>query len=197
MPSNSCASESSTEHEQVSRSTGHPTSEKSDHDHRKLQLAFLFSVGFTILIVTAIRIPFTVDARSSETVRISWTTGEFLAATFVANAPKLYSFRHLMERRNGPIRRFSIVQRGGGGDQANGGSGGGSSGKSRRSGLADLDLADPEWDVAVTEVASTPGSGQEADGTPKVLGIRKESIGGGIFGPRNVSVREERNGEKS
>lgn len=53
-----------------------------------------------IIIVTAVRIPFTVKSKASETFRITWTTGEFLAATFVANAPKLYSFRHLMQRRN-------------------------------------------------------------------------------------------------
>ncbi|KAH7379948.1 hypothetical protein BKA64DRAFT_736545 [Cadophora sp. MPI-SDFR-AT-0126] len=67
---------------------------------KKLQLGFLFSIGFMIIIITAIRIPFTVGSKSSETFRITWTTGEFLAATFVANAPKLYSFRHLMKRRN-------------------------------------------------------------------------------------------------
>ncbi|KAL2060559.1 hypothetical protein VTL71DRAFT_9200 [Oculimacula yallundae] len=67
---------------------------------KKLQLGFLFSIGFMIIIITAVRIPFTVGSKSSETFRITWTTGEFLAATFVANAPKLYSFRHLLQRRH-------------------------------------------------------------------------------------------------
>ncbi|KAG4438043.1 hypothetical protein IFR05_006457 [Cadophora sp. M221] len=67
---------------------------------KKLQLGFLFSIGFMIIIITAVRIPLTVQSKASETFRITWTTGEFLAATFVANAPKLYSFRHLMQRRN-------------------------------------------------------------------------------------------------
>ncbi len=67
---------------------------------RKMQLGFLFSIGFMIIIITAVRIPFTIQSRSSESIRITWTTGEFLAATFVANAPKLYSFRHLVQRRN-------------------------------------------------------------------------------------------------
>ncbi|CZT13029.1 uncharacterized protein RAG0_16640 [Rhynchosporium agropyri] len=67
---------------------------------KKLQLGFLFSIGFMIIIITAIRIPLTVGSKASETFRITWTTGEFLAATFVANAPKFYSFRHLVQRRN-------------------------------------------------------------------------------------------------
>ncbi|KAL5313082.1 hypothetical protein ACEPPN_019509 [Leptodophora sp. 'Broadleaf-Isolate-01'] len=68
---------------------------------KKLQLGFLFSIGFMIIIITAVRIPFTIQSKSSESIRITWTTGEFLAATFVANAPKLYSFRHLVQRKNG------------------------------------------------------------------------------------------------
>lgn len=56
-----------------------------------------------LIIITAIRIPYTIRARSSETIRITWTTGEFLAATFVANAPKLYSFRHLVRRRKSMV----------------------------------------------------------------------------------------------
>jgi hypothetical protein len=60
-----------------------------------------------IVIITAIRIPFTIDSRSSETIRITWTTSEFLAATFVANSPKLYSFRHLIARRKKPLQVFS------------------------------------------------------------------------------------------
>lgn len=74
---------------------------------KKFQLGFLFSIGLMIVIITAIRIPFTIRARDSETIRISWTTGEFLAATFVANAPKLYSFKHIMKRRKMPMRKFS------------------------------------------------------------------------------------------
>ena len=52
-----------------------------------------------IIIVTAVRIPRTLHNTTSETTRITWTTGEFLAATFVANAPTLYSFRKRFERR--------------------------------------------------------------------------------------------------
>jgi hypothetical protein len=52
-----------------------------------------------IIIVTAVRISRTLHNTASETTRITWTTGEFLAATFVANAPTLYSFRKRFERR--------------------------------------------------------------------------------------------------
>jgi hypothetical protein len=52
-----------------------------------------------IIVITAVRIPWTLKAPTSETIRITWTTGEFLAATFVANAPTLYSFRKRFERR--------------------------------------------------------------------------------------------------
>jgi hypothetical protein len=58
-----------------------------------------------IIVVTAIRIPWTLRTPASETTRITWTTGEALAATFVANAPTLYSFRKRFERRkNRPFR---------------------------------------------------------------------------------------------
>lgn len=66
---------------------------------KKVQLGFLFCVGFVIVIITAVRIPRTLKNPGSETFRITWTTGEFLAATFVANAPTMYSFRKRFERR--------------------------------------------------------------------------------------------------
>jgi hypothetical protein len=66
---------------------------------KKIQLAFLFSIGFIIVIITAIRLPFTLRSRSTLGVRLTWTSVELLAATFVANAPKLYGLRHLVHRR--------------------------------------------------------------------------------------------------
>lgn len=58
--------------------------------------------------MTAVRLPRTYSNASSETHRITWTTGEFLAASFVANAPTLYAFRRrLMARKDEVVRRFS------------------------------------------------------------------------------------------
>lgn len=74
---------------------------------RKVQLGFLFSVGLVILAVTAVRLPRTFQNSSSETNRITWTTGEFLAATFVANAPTLYSFRQRFRQKKPRERQFS------------------------------------------------------------------------------------------
>ena len=75
---------------------------------RKIQLGFLFSVGLVIIAVTAVRLPRTFSNASSETHRITWTTGEFLAATFVANAPTLYAYRRrLLARKDEVVRRFS------------------------------------------------------------------------------------------
>ncbi|KAH8594012.1 hypothetical protein B0O99DRAFT_184777 [Bisporella sp. PMI_857] len=74
---------------------------------KKAQLTFLFSVGLVIIAVTAVRLPRTYDNATSETHRITWTTGEFLAATFVANAPTLYSFRKRLQQKSQVVRRFS------------------------------------------------------------------------------------------
>lgn len=74
---------------------------------KKAQLGFLFSVGFVIIAVTAVRLPRTLDNATSETNRITWTTGEFLAATFVANAPTLYSFRQRFRQKAPRVRQFS------------------------------------------------------------------------------------------
>jgi hypothetical protein len=65
-----------------------------------------------IVIITAVRIPRTLKNPGSETFRITWTTGEFLAATFVANAPTLYSFRKRFERRKKPFRTLASRPRG-------------------------------------------------------------------------------------
>jgi hypothetical protein len=74
---------------------------------RKAQLGFLFSVGLVIIAVTAVRLPRTLQHATSETTRITWTTGEFLAATFVANAPTLYSFRQRFQQRKSRARQSS------------------------------------------------------------------------------------------
>jgi len=81
---------------------------------KKFQLGFLFCVGLVIIVVTAVRIPWTLNSPDSETTRITWTTGEFLAATFVANAPTLYSFRKRLERRKSrPFNNVRSPPRGG------------------------------------------------------------------------------------
>jgi hypothetical protein len=65
-----------------------------------------------IIIITSVRIPRTFKNPDSETFRITWTTGEFLAATFVANAPTLYSFRKRFERKKKPFRTVGSGLRG-------------------------------------------------------------------------------------
>jgi hypothetical protein len=66
-----------------------------------------------IIIITSIRIPRTFKNPDSETFRITWTTGEFLAATFVANAPTLYSFRKRFKRKKKPFQTVGNRPRGG------------------------------------------------------------------------------------
>jgi hypothetical protein len=81
--------------------------------YRKVQLGFLFCVGLVIVIITAVRIPRILKHTGSETIRITWTTGEFLAATFTANAPTLYAFRKRFERRRkNPFRTVCTGPRG-------------------------------------------------------------------------------------
>jgi hypothetical protein len=72
----------------------------SHNRYRKAQLGFLFSVGIFIVAVVSVRLPKTLHNVTSETYRISWTTAEFLAATFVANAPVLYSFQRLFQKKH-------------------------------------------------------------------------------------------------
>jgi hypothetical protein len=80
---------------------------KTNEIFRKVQLGFLFSVGLVIIAVTAVRLPRTLQDATSETTRITWTTGESLAATFVANAPTLYSFRQRFRQKKAKPREFS------------------------------------------------------------------------------------------
>jgi hypothetical protein len=86
-----------------------------------------------IIIITAVRLPRTQKDPKSETFRITWTTGESLAATFVANAPTLYSFRKRFERsKKTPFQTGTRERRG----EAVQASGLDSTGKSRTQGGA-------------------------------------------------------------
>jgi hypothetical protein len=77
-------------------------------EHRKIELGFLFSIGLLIVAITAVRMPKTYEEDTSETYRVTWIAAELLAATFVANALTLYSFRtQLLRRREQRASRSS------------------------------------------------------------------------------------------
>ena len=105
--------------------------------------------------MTAVRIPLTVRSSHSETTRITWTTAGFLVATFVANAPTLYSFRHRFKRRkNQPVRRISRTTP-----------------HIREQPMRDIeDVAGSKTEVATISVKGTDSSGNTGTGSDDISG---------------------------
>jgi uncharacterized membrane-anchored protein YitT (DUF2179 family) len=71
----------------------------SHNRYRKAQLAFLFSVGISIIAVTSVRLAKTLLNPTSQVDRMSLASAELLVAAFVANAPVLYSFWRLFRKK--------------------------------------------------------------------------------------------------
>lgn len=67
---------------------------------QKISLIVLFTAGAFIIAVTIIRLPLNHNNATAQVNRTTWASAELLVASFVANAPALYSLRHRRSSRD-------------------------------------------------------------------------------------------------
>ncbi|RDL31148.1 uncharacterized protein BP5553_09937 [Venustampulla echinocandica] len=75
--------------------------------YRKLRLLALFSLGFFLVAITVIRLPFNVEGAGMQINRTTWANVESFTAAIVANIPTLYTLRKKLPDRSTTLKKLN------------------------------------------------------------------------------------------